>query len=205
MNTVPQEVLMYCAGMEQVKLRLAGIDSILKGHSTVVGIDTQSELLAIQFRKTLEHIAFGSLLANRAKYSAAYADYAKHWRAKDLLRNLSSINPGFYPTPLKAHVVQADGTKHFPEVKSGFLTQDQFTDLYTDCNSMLHTRNPFTLKKPKVVSPQSATKWIKLIKGLLKIHLAKLVDQSDGWLIHMNFDSNHPVEAALFGIKPGSP
>lgn len=205
MNTLSQEVMNYCSNMNQVKARLAFIECSLNNYSPCSGIDSSSEILAIQFRKTLELIAFGSLLANRVKYSAAYADYASHWSAKLLLNNLKTINPDFYPKPLKPFIVQPNGIKHFPVVTNGFLTPDQFTRLYTDCNAILHSSNPFKLKKAKLISQQSARTWVRLIKRLLNIHLARFVDQSNGWLVQMNFGSENSVHAAIFTLDSSVP
>ena len=177
LNILPSDIQKYCACMDQVKARLALATSIMNAPPPAGDHSAQAELIAIQFRKILELIAFGSLVANQVKFSTAYADFATHWKVKGLLANLKIINADFYPTPLKPMVLQSDGVKHFPKVLSGFLNLNQFSNLYDDCNSVLHTSNPFNIKrKAKSISKEAAAKWIKHIKVLLNIHLARLVD-----------------------------
>ncbi len=56
-----------------------------------------TEGVFVQFRKTLELIAFAPLSAHRKQYSEAYANYQLHWRAKDMLKAVKVLNPDFYP------------------------------------------------------------------------------------------------------------
>ncbi len=58
------------------------------------------ESLYLQFRKTLELIAFGSLIANREKYSEARAEYASDWNAKRVLKLVSVLTPCFIQSQL---------------------------------------------------------------------------------------------------------
>ena len=74
---------------------------MLAGRVTTGDETFNIELVFVQLRKTLELIAFASLTTNKQKYSAAYANFATHWRVKDTLKALEKINPDFYPVPLK--------------------------------------------------------------------------------------------------------
>lgn len=136
----------YLKCMWEVRDRINLISSVVNCQITVGREDFAAELIFLQFRKVLELIAFASLTANRAKYSAAHARFAEHWRAKDMLKELAKINPDFYPTPLEPPVLQANGIKHFPVVMEGFLSKDDFEVLYGHAGDILHARNPFTSK-----------------------------------------------------------
>lgn len=202
MSTLPPDIQRYCICMEEVKSRLSIIEKESASFRPMDGIDTHSELIAIQFRKILELIAFGSLVANREKYSLAYNNYIAHWNAKEMLGNLKSINPAFYPVPLKLPRVREDGTKHFDRISKGYITQEQFLSLYSDCGSILHTNNPYALKKNKVFSTEATKKWIKLISGLLSVHLARLIDSTEGWVVFMQYPDDGRVHAFQFqGIE----
>lgn len=190
--------------MEEVKSRIQAIEN----HSFMpMGkeIDTRSELIAVQFRKILEMIAFGSLIANRESYSYVYKNYTSHWNAKEMLGNLRTINPTFYPVPLKTPITRADGTKHFDRVGKGYLTDEQFISLYKDCGAILHTKNPYALKKVKAFSPEATAKWIKLIKGLLCIHLARLIKAEEGWVVILQYPTDGRVHAFQFHGADSAP
>jgi hypothetical protein len=51
---------------------------------------TTIESVYLQFRKILELIALGSLVANKNEFSKVYNDFAKCWNAQYLLKDLSS-------------------------------------------------------------------------------------------------------------------
>jgi len=195
MNTLPQDIQRYCGQMEEVNLRLKAIDEILSAGVQHNGSNSSSEQLALQFRKILELIAFGTLIANRETYSTAHSDYISHWKAKDLLQNLEAVNPAFYPVPLKPPVQRQDGSKHFDNVSRNYLTRDQFMSLYDLCGSILHTHNPYSGKKAKQISTEAGRKWAKLVKNLLALHLAKLVAASECWVVVMHDQRDSRVHA----------
>ena len=71
---------MYCNFMEQVKLRISIIRSVVdRSLSLGVGDYFDYELACIHFRKSLELIAFASLVANKSRYAEVYNDFANHW------------------------------------------------------------------------------------------------------------------------------
>jgi len=198
MSILPPDIQRYCIVMEEVKSRIQAIENHYSSALITNGIDTRSELVAIQFRKILEMIAFGSLIANREEYSRAYSNYISHWNAKEMLGNLRTINPAYFPVPLKPPRTREDGTKHFDRITKGFITEEQFLSLYNDCGSLLHTKNPYALKKTKVFSTEATKKWIKLINGLLNTHLARLIDSEEGWVVIMHYPSDGRVHAFQF-------
>jgi hypothetical protein len=58
------------------KLRTTLIADIMKGKCNLPDIPLM-ESATLQFRKVLEFIAFGSLVANEKTYKATHADFAK--------------------------------------------------------------------------------------------------------------------------------
>ena len=90
----------YCDLMEEIKRRMNVIDLFLSGKGHAVYEPTTLESVGLQVRKILELIAFGSLVANKAVYSAIYLNFAKHWHAGRLLRDLAKVNSSFYPKPI---------------------------------------------------------------------------------------------------------
>lgn len=132
----------YLNQMEELKVRLDVAGETLEAAYRDGAAISHHDLIALQLRKILELIAFASLSAHREPYIAAYADYAKHWNVKRLLRNLEAINPDFYPKPLQVRKDES-GTISFDYVASGYLTRDDFVELYQQTSAVLHVPDPF--------------------------------------------------------------
>jgi hypothetical protein len=107
---------MYCDLMEDLKARVGLVRRFTLGEIKIDSNQFAYECVSVQLRKILELIAFSSLCANKEKYSEAYADFSKHWRAKALLQALERLHPEFYPTPMKPPYTKPDGTKHLDRV-----------------------------------------------------------------------------------------
>src|SRR5437870_1982637 len=157
----------YINCMEEVRDRINLVTTI-GARKVTIGTDVfDIELVFVQLRKVLELIAFASLTANKAKYSAAHAKFAEHWKAKLMLKELEKINPEFYPVPIGQPQLQANGVKHIPAVTDGFLTKEDFEFLYDKSSDILHVRNPFGDKKPVVQMGYSVKEWVSRIQVLL--------------------------------------
>ena len=147
MVTDPQ---VYCDSMVRIRHRINVVQTIMSGGAKIGHGDQTAELIFVQFRKTLEEIAFATLPANKEKYAEVHANFSKHWRAKDMLVVMDKVNPNFYPVPLQAPIEIAPGQKHFEPLTDGFVTRDDFVLLY-DCSSeALHTRNPYKEGDPTI-------------------------------------------------------
>jgi len=113
------DIQIYCDCMGVIRDRMNAVSAIMAGqiHIGVPGHaclkDQTAELIFVQFRKVLEGIAFASLSANKDKYSEVHANFLRHWRAKDMLAVMDTINPNFYPMPLLAPVEISPGHKPF--------------------------------------------------------------------------------------------
>jgi len=191
------DTVTYCNCMEEVKQRIGLVKSVLVGLVTTGQEAFNIELIFVQLRKTLELIAFASLTANKAKYCAAHANFALHWRAKDMLEALGKINPGFYPVPLESPVRQGDAIVHFPRSEGGFLTKDEFAALYDVSSEIIHARNPFSTKDSVTQIGYSVDQWVLRIQKLLRWHLTHLVD-GDKWIVNISEDG--PIY-----LYPGGP
>src|ERR1700688_4080893 len=108
---MPTDDEIYCNCMEELKHRIAVICSVLNGSISTTYPMFDSELMHLQFRKSLELIAFSSLTANKAVYSAAFEKFASHWNAKRMLEDLEEVNTDFYPVAVNPPQTLADGTK----------------------------------------------------------------------------------------------
>jgi hypothetical protein len=98
--------------MKEMKQRVAVIQQFFAGMVQSGPSLSMIESSGLQFRKIFELIAFASLAANRNEYSASYKDFAKHWKAAKLVRNLRRINPNFYPQPVTEGPPTQPGVRH---------------------------------------------------------------------------------------------
>src|SRR4051812_2567910 len=174
------EIEIYVKQMGEVRHRLGLVQAVLAG-SVRSGHETfDAELIFIQLRKALELIAFGSLCANKQKFSQVYEKFADQWSAKRLFRDLEKVNPKFYPEPLE-EPKQLPGASdprhfHFDRPVDGFMTQNEFVQLYDSSAEVLHIRNPFKRRDPTIRIGYTVEQWIARIKRLLSWHLMHLTD-----------------------------
>jgi len=190
MSTAPATATMYANCMEEVKRRTGIVSAIASGQLQVPGSDDYPiELACVQLRKSLELIAFASVTTNSEKYSAAYADFAQHWNAKRLLKNLAKLHPAFYPVPVK-DLGMKDGSRHVEPIKDGYLTQEDFILLYDRSSEVMHARNPFRTDSAIIDFKHSFGDWVKRIQTLLNIHYVQPVDSKSIWLVIMTDPSD---------------
>ena len=187
--------------MEEAKLRIALIRSVLAKSTSVGRDDFDAELIFIQLRKTLELTAFASMSANKEKYATAYSKYSSHWNAELMLKDLERINPDFYPVPLKVESCGVNGVKNLGFVRDGFLTSAEFIKLYNICGRGLHARNPYSTKDPTIQMGHSLEEWTKRIDNLLSFHRARMVDNVDGWIVTLYGNADGKVHAFPFQAK----
>jgi hypothetical protein len=187
--------------MEELKERLAFTDVILKQARLEGPEERHHEHIALQFRKMLELIAFASLAANKQRYAEAHAEFASHWNAKRLLANLKAINAEFYPRPIELKKPRPEVGFGFDFVTSGFLTQDEFIELYQHTSVALHVRNPF---KPELdwSFGYSIDEWINRIIMLMRLHQIKLVDSPDYWIVMLASEQNKRA-SLIAAVKVG--
>jgi hypothetical protein len=183
---------MYIGCIEEVRYRIEGVRSIGTGQITTGHEVFDKELVFIQLRKALELIAFSSLIANEKQYSAAHANFAQHWRAKDMLKAVEKLNADFYPVAIQKPKVLANGTKYVALVLDGFLTKDDFVFLYDACSEFMHTKNPFGTADPVVRLRYSVRQWAERILNLISLHFVHLVDGSV-WIFEFSASTGRGV------------
>jgi hypothetical protein len=192
---MPSDELIYANSMAQIRFRINFIKKMMRGECQITEEDQFSEIIFVQFRKVLELIAFASLSANKEKYSEVHFNFAKHWKAKAMLAEMATMNPNFYPSPVRPDATNL-GHK-FIEVTDGFLTQDDFVCLYQHSSEVLHVRNPYREGDNIIDIKLSLTEWVSRIQRLLSCHVIGLLN-GDIWLINI-------PEKGDVGLTRGSP
>jgi hypothetical protein len=179
-----EDVSVYQECMRKVKQRIETVLWLLSQDP--LGQDRQSlmqELTFLQFRKVLELIAFASLTANKEKYARVHANFGSHWRAKDLLSAVQKLNPAFYPIPLETPTPKGTDRLVLKQKEKGFLTRQEFEQLYDTSSEILHMRNPFSSKDSTVPLGYSIIEWATRIQSLMSRHLVRMVDGDSVWLV----------------------
>ena len=194
-----EPIQMYCNSMEEVKTRISIVRSVAnRSLSLRIGDLFDYELVCIHFRKCLELIAFASLMANKDRYAEVHNNFTKHWKAKGILDELNKIHPEFYPSPIE-HNNGQQGVHEYKELTSGFLTQEEFKNLYDKCSEVLHTRNPFRVDKASIDFGKSIVEWSRLIQKLLNMHYMRLIDDDGLWVVHMKHQNDGKVHVYKVG------
>jgi hypothetical protein len=78
---VSTDAELYCSCMEQLLPRFELVKCIFAKQVTSGHDFLDAEIVFLQFRKMLEHIAFASLVANKDVYSKVRGSFATDWRA----------------------------------------------------------------------------------------------------------------------------
>jgi hypothetical protein len=156
--------------MAEIKARSRLVKEVGEGHAGAFARPARVEFVYLQFRKILELIAMGSLLANSKAFAQVQSKIQHYWNAKDLLKDIQGINPDFYPRPIIQKPSQRPGVKmDWLDRPDDYLTKDRFVTLYDKCGGILHARNPFAPKQDHPMLEQAAPKWYLWIVNLLNV------------------------------------
>ena len=191
----------YCGCMKEIKLRIVSIRSFILDQKTTGYKYTDTEFVCLQFRKILELIALANLVSNSDKYTKQYSNFVNHYHAKHILRDIEKINPLFYPVPIRQVFdmeLEKKGIKgSIVEIKEGYLTLDEFSQIYDECSDFMHAENPFADKKKLDNIRNKFHIWLDKILTLLNHHRVQLIDINyQIWVILETTEGN--VQAALF-------
>ena len=193
---------LYIMQMKEIKHRLDVIDYFLSERDHALYKPTTVESMCLQIRHVLELIAFASLCANQAAYSAIHKDFASHWNAELLLRDIARLNPEFYPVPKLELPSSTLGVKnHLEDLKDGFLTKEDFVVAYKKCGAMMHARNPYGSKIGHHYFEKAIPVWRDKIISLLNNHSVKVHGHPGFWLIHMHEERDNEVHGYEFVPK----
>ncbi len=194
----------YLSLMEEIKQRTRLVKAIGETSSSLFPMHIRVEMLYLQFRKILELIAMGSLVANADALSQIQPNLHKYWRAKDLLRDIKNINQSFYPEP----IIQKESNDpnirmEWPDRSDDYLTEARFLTLYDNCADVLHARNPYGSKLDYKRLEKMGPKWYLQIINLLNAPIIHLVDEDNIWLIQMGTDIKPPTYTYFSKLKAG--
>ncbi|MFH1217773.1 MAG: hypothetical protein V1706_14860 [Pseudomonadota bacterium] len=183
----PDNIQKYISLMAEIKRRTLVVDSFTQGKTHSVYKATTVETIYLQFRKILELIAMGSLVANKKEFSKIHTKFSNYWNAEKIINDIEKLNSNFYPTPIKQNPCEE------PEIKSRFekipdskhLTKSDFVSLYKKCGAILHAENPYGKKIDYDSYNSMAVVWRQKIRNLLNAHEIRLINDENLYLIQM--------------------
>ena len=190
----------YANCMEEIKLRKEVIEEFMDREFSAQYLRITVESVSLQFRKMLELIALASLVANKFEYEKYHENFKKHWKAKKILGALEKANPNFYPFPWEpAFNPDTGADDEMKPITSGYLTKEDFINLYDKCSNMLHASNPFSEEQQDPMPVfNNTTNWLEKIRVLLNRHLIQLVDKEAILVVTMKTGDDGSVDVREF-------
>ncbi|MGC1416991.1 MAG: hypothetical protein WA817_17015 [Candidatus Acidiferrum sp.] len=199
----PTDIEKYASAMKEIKLRTEVISLFLSGQREARYVPTTVETIGLQFRKVFELIAFASLAANRIQYSLAHRDFARHWEAARLFRNLRRINPDFYPKPVVEERLDRPGVLHsLRKRQEDYLTENDLITSHGRCGELMHAGNPFGQPIDYAFYQQSFPLWLGKTVNLLNNHQVHLLGDLGFYLFHMKEQGHEEIRWYRFQPKP---
>lgn len=197
MNKYNIELNLYHDCLYELQRRISVISDHLNGKIHEQYLIIEVETLCLQFRKVLEKIALMSLVANKEAYAQQNEKFAKHYHAERILNDLERINPAFYPKPIK-RVRQENGIYDLVPLTEGFLTKEEFVQIYEKCGGILHAQNPFSSQKDIDMINALFPVWITKICVLLNEHIMTLTNSNIMLVAMMKRADNGLPQAVIF-------
>lgn len=166
----------YISCMEEIKRRINSIILILSEQRNTGYKHTNAEFICLQFRKILELIALANLVSNKDEYANRHKNFENHYHAKHILRDIEKLNPNFYPCPTQPILEKETNRVINHSLKHGFLTKDEFLEIYNECSELMHAENPFATPKNIIKLDSKFKGWLDKITKLLNHHQIQLID-----------------------------
>ncbi|MDA3937880.1 MAG: hypothetical protein PF693_01035, partial [Spirochaetia bacterium] len=192
---------LYLNQMSEIKKRYEAIRKVFSLEKSTLYKATNIEFIMLQIRLILELIALENLVINKEKYNEMYNRFAKDWNAKYIIKDIKRINPEYYPRPIIEIPSNIDGVlNNFINKETGYLTEEEFIELYEISNGILHARNPF--RKPILYDYYAGIipDYLGKIKELLNSHIIS-IHKDFFFLIHMQVDGQETAYGTIFEKK----
>ena len=128
------------------------------------------------------------MLSYQEAYRKLRKEIGRDWRAIKIIQAIESINPNFYPVPVKGI---SGGNWNL--VRSGFLSKNQFRDLYDRSSVILHSKNPFS-KGPRYLSfDNNVPTYLTKIENLLNEHVVTLANLDESFHVILPSNQGKPI------------
>lgn len=135
----------YVQQMVELKARLSHLKENPAGKGDRFAIENS----ALHIRKIIELFAFSLMSLHKEEYKryrqSSGADFLKDWNGRDILYNLTNLNPDMFFKPIEKQLkVQPDGVKSVTlKDEKSVYTIKRLSKLYDRCGGILHVSNPW--------------------------------------------------------------
>jgi hypothetical protein len=198
---ITKHIETYARLMKEVKRRVEVVKDLHRGLGNAEYEPAQIESVYLQFRKMLELVALGSLVANRDALDRVLSSLGQHWNAKRMFKDIKKVNPDFYPRAVVEPPSRLPGvTADLLPRTEGVLTKQEFILLYDRCGAVLHASNPLGRAVDYDTYRSQSPQWLGKIMSLLESHTIHLVGDDGFWLIHMQEDGDDEVHFYRFDL-----
>lgn len=126
-----------------------------------------------------------------------YKDFAKHYHARHILRDIGNLNPNFYPNPMEPLKGQHGQPIKVDQVKGDYLTKEELIEAYDICSDLLHAENPFAPPKDPDKIKERFEGWLKKTTILLSFHSIQLMDTKRQLWVVMRSSDGEGVSVTL--------
>ena len=176
----------YLSVMEEIKRRIEVITDLGKKKLILKYQIPHVESMVLQLRMVLELISLGSLAANKNVFENYQKKFESHWRLSKIFKDIESINPNFYPTPLVENKSNNQSVKsELQNLSGGYFSVAELIELHGRCGGLLHARNPYGKLIDYEFFENSMPNWISKIMNLLGTHKIQLLNDDKFYLVHM--------------------
>jgi hypothetical protein len=197
---------LYVAQLKEIKYRINVVLAITYGNRyTTPYPATNVELVYLQLRKILELIALSSLVANKEEYAKIEREFATEWRAKKILKKIKDINADYYPRPSRQIKGPQSGRFTFEPITSGYLTEENFVELYSLSSNLIHARNPYAPEVDLDLYKSRINEWEAKIRTLLNHHSILLYGGKNMIAALMQSDKDGEPHASYFAKMENPP
>jgi hypothetical protein len=186
-NQITKEKYLLC--MSDVRDRTDVCQHLLATGQELMTDNLRSEFVALQLRRILEQIAIASFVANKLSYEKANQKLGAHVPIRNVVKNLSDLNPDFFPKPYKMKLDASGENSHHADylpLAADPLTEKELLRAHDRCNKSLHSRNPFHSE----INPNDQLKYFSEILRksilLLSEHLVSPVGTTDKFYFIMS-------------------
>lgn len=133
----------YSACMADIKFRLNAVYSDYAVPAAETGVDmTKFESACLQFRISIELLAFATLAGERDRWTETYQSFAVENNFVKLLRRLERLNSNFLPTSVVIHGKGPDGLWRMTDGEVQ-LSRQELVRMHGWLGNVLHARNPY--------------------------------------------------------------
>ena len=193
------DIKAYRAVVEEIKLRMEVVYALHAKRISVMYRATHVESMVLQVRMITELVALASLAANKSIFEENKKKFAKHWHPKEILKDVESLNPNFYPRPIVEVPLRNSRAKNeLVDMETGFMTRDELIEVHGKCGNLLHAQNPFGKDIDYGYYEKNVPRWMEQIRKLLNCHQIKLLNGNRFYLVHMKEERDDYVHMYTF-------